>query len=101
MALMIGKDYRAINEFNNKFILSSERMVLVLDDKTKHLPARITLSILLSAIARKMQMETIISYSINLRFNVLKDRAVEFPFEIRLCRIYHLTMYIDLVYKFL
>lgn len=36
-APMIGKDYRVINEFNNKFILS--RMAPVLDNKTKHLPA--------------------------------------------------------------
>jgi len=36
MAPMIKKDYRVINEFNNKFVLL--RTALVLDDKTKHFP---------------------------------------------------------------
>lgn len=55
---MIGKDYRVINEFNNKFVLP--RTALVLDDKTKHLPTRYIYS--------GKQIMTI-SYSINLYFN--------------------------------
>jgi len=58
VVFMIGKDYRVINEFNNKFVLL--RTALVLDDKTKHLPTRYIYS--------GKQIMTI-SYSINLYFN--------------------------------
>jgi len=36
IAPMIEKDYRVINKFNNKFVLS--RTALVLDNKIKHFP---------------------------------------------------------------
>jgi len=53
MAPMIGKDYRVINKFNNKFVFS--RTALVLDNKIKHFPTDHALYLQAQARYRKRQ----------------------------------------------
>lgn len=80
-ASMIGKDYRVINGFNNKFILS--RIAPALDNKTKHFsadPYSLFRAIFMTGSEMRIEKHNNFLFTINFSFN--QHRIVSFKVHV-------------------